>query len=118
MTTETTFTAHNGETYHRISLKTVELDRIARDYDLKDSKGRAIGGRVVIREEVRAVEAGSNRLSKWLGTKISITPQALRNGVDYGACQSERYFETIEQARAAVEDYFAKAIKRAAKAAA
>lgn len=115
MTTETTFTAHNGETYHRISLKTLDLDRIVRNFDAKDSRGRVIGGRVVIREEVRAVEAGSSRLSKWIGTKISICPQALRDGVDFGACQAERYFDTIEEARAAAEDYFAKAIKRAAK---
>ena len=101
---------------------------VARDFDAFDAKGRKIGGQASIfsRSFVAFSEAegaeGSSRACysivprEFVGrTFFGYRPHALRDGKEFGALQGSMLFETLEEAEAAVLEYFAGAEKRANK---
>lgn len=102
--------------YREQVLERAEAERI--DFGYVDAKGRRIGC-ALYRVKVEWVEAPD---AKW-GWKVPrgqyrLCVQAERNGVSYGACQADQYFESEEAREAAVAKYLAGAKKRAAKLAA
>ena len=97
-----------------------KTETIQREFDVKDSKGRAIGARVVL-FTLTYTEIPEDSSVYWThapGTVIAFCPQALRNGQKYGAAQS--FVECKDEAdrEAKIEKYFAGARKRAEKLAA
>ena len=109
------FTSQSGEAFARMSSDRFSVETLTREFDAVDTKGRRFGARVYINRETRVAKAGSSWLTKWLGTKVSACPQALRDGEKYGALQSTHYFDTEEEAYRWADRYFRDAEKRALK---
>jgi len=93
------------------------LEKLHRDYALRDAKGREIGGAFDISEATYS-PAPEGALSGWhhaAGTFIIGCPHATRNGAAFGASQPSKEYPSIEAAREAAEVYFANAAKRAGR---
>lgn len=109
------FTCRNGDQLARCEIETVETGRLVRDFPFVDSKGRRIGGRIVLSDETATLAADGNRLTDALGLRFVARPHALRDGELFGASQSCQYFATAIERDAYVAKYFRDAEKRAAK---
>ena len=92
---------------------------IDRSFGVKDRLGREIGASAYLFEATFALAEDDSRCGYFVtpGHYFGFCPQATRNGLKYGAVQSDVYFATAEERDAAVEAYFAGAAKRAAKTA-
>lgn len=101
-----------------------DTGRQARHFGVRDTKGRVIGGRVVLFEADRAVVEQQLYVGckqgevKPAGRVYGYRPNATRDGEWFGAIQGTQWFDSAEQRDAAVVRYFANAEKRAKKAAA
>lgn len=93
------------------------IETIKRDFALRDAKGREIGGRFQINSITYSPAPEGSTWGHYheAGTVISASPHATRDGKAYGACQPRKEYASIEAARAAAEEYFTKAAKRAGK---
>lgn len=114
------YTSFDGQQWARVTISETETDRLIREFDFVDAKGRRIGGRVILRVETRELHPvadpkGYSRLSKWVGSRFTAEPHALRDGERFGASQATHYFETEGERDAYVAKYFRDAEKRAAK---
>lgn len=101
---------------------TVKTGRQARDFNVLDKKGRAIGGVANLYEADRTIAERELYVScpqgevKPAGRVYGYSPHATRDGEWFGAIQGTQWFDTAEQRDAAVARYFANAEKRAKKA--
>jgi hypothetical protein len=93
-----------------------------RDFGVRDSKGRAIGGlvqRYTVETRLRTDADGDYGIVYMLdaqpGTFYCYKPHATRDGKSFGAIQPSVWFATAAERDAAVEKYFAGAAKRAPK---
>jgi hypothetical protein len=96
---------------------TERLEREVREFDAMDSKGRRFGARYTITLTVYD-NLPTDATSGWTraaGTYYVGCPQALRDGMAFGACQQDTHFATLELAQAARAAYFASAEQRALK---
>ena len=102
-------------THARVAITNEVLSREEREFDAVDTKGRRFGARVHISHEMRTPVAGGSSLSKWLGGMYRLDVQALRNGISFGGGYNRTYHDTLAEAQAAAEKYFAGAEQRALK---
>lgn len=91
-----------------------------RNFGVKDSKGRVVGGRVsritLTTTPVKSAYAEKSwRMVIEPGVYHTYEPSATRNGALFGASQRRRWFTTEAECQAAIEKYFSDAAKRAAK---
>jgi hypothetical protein len=88
-----------------------------RDHGLVDRLGRKVGARVYLDKVVFELspEGSTWGYHKPVGTYYRVVTQPLRNGSAYQASQDAKYFDTLEEAGAYAEAYFAKNLKANAK---
>jgi len=86
--------------------------------EVHDERGRLMGANIS-RFEADFIEplAGATWHScyAYRGHAFGFCPHATRNGKNYGAAQSDQWFETAEERDAAIVKYIASAQKRANK---
>ena len=92
---------------------------VKRDFGVSDNKGRRVGSRVrLLTWEFVALPEDHGHYSYRIGTPgfyfVAIT-SSTRNGSRYGASRGGKYFATEAGRAEWVEDYFARAEKRARK---
>lgn len=90
-------------------------------FGINDKYGRPIGA-YIYRWTIKFTPAPEGA-TYWtnveaLGMKYAFSPQATRNGKNYGALQADRYFETKAERDAAIARYLKNARQRAGKLAA
>lgn len=95
---------------------TRKAKRVVR-FGLLDKQGREIGARIVTFEVTfrPAPEDARSWQTVAPGHYYGLNVWATRNGVPFGAIQSDRYFSTIAARHKALVKYIADAKKRAAK---
>jgi hypothetical protein len=86
---------------------------VVADYGLVDERGRSVGGIAKIYETTTMWRGG--QLVQREAVAYCTAPQAARNGVGYGASQSERVFPTMEEAQAYAVTKFTAQAKAYAK---
>ena len=96
------------------------VDTQSHDFGVWDKSGRDVGANIEVRQlEVVSEEMTSG--SYWAidcpenGVIFTWTPNASRNGKDFGACQHPKVCTTREEVDAQIKKYLASAKKRAIK---
>lgn len=87
------------------------------DFGAMDRFGRKIGT-IVTTFEIDFTEAAPEAISYYTmapGHYYGLNVWATRNGLEYGAVQHDRYFNTEAERTAAIEKYLKEAAKRATK---
>lgn len=114
----------DGKRFARVSRTDRELvARRVEAFGVLDAKGRELGHKYTIDREVWIVDGSSpllcelDKLADRLEETFVVMPQALRDGVKFGAIpvSSSKRFRTLDEAEAYGDDVIARAAKKAAK---
>lgn len=110
MTSQPTFRSQRAAPYWG-----VETDYRARDFGVRDAKGRKCGAyaRTHRVEFVAVPDEARVAANVEPGTYYELYCHATRDGVSYGGGDTRKLYRTPEEAAAAAKAYFARAAKRA-----